>query len=163
MRRMLVTAVMGLMMTTSSALAADGETVPSLTAAATAAATSLAQKADVSAAPRVSAHYQPRPRPAMLPALYVSSALLQGYDVYSTLAVLKHGGVEVNPMMQLLTKRPAAFIGVKAGIATMGILSAERMWKRGNRIGAVAAMVGSNVFMGYVASHNAKVLGRLTK
>jgi hypothetical protein len=95
--------------------------------------------------------------------LYTTTALLQGYDAYSTLAVLKHGGVEANPVMKGLTKSPAAFIGLKAGMATLSIVSAERMWRRGNRVGAVATMVASNVFMGYVAAHNARVLDRVTR
>ncbi|MEQ1730574.1 MAG: hypothetical protein ABL982_19575, partial [Vicinamibacterales bacterium] len=37
-------------------------------------------------------------RPSLLPSLYVGSAVLQGYDAYSTLTVLKHGGDEANPL-----------------------------------------------------------------
>src|SRR5690349_19821482 len=119
MRRLIVTAVMGLMMTSSSVFAADAETTTQvLTPAVTAAATSLAQKLDLTAS-SVNVGFQGPRRPTLLPALYAGSALLQGYDAYSTLTVLKHGGVEANPMMKTLTKNPGVFIGLKAGVAAM--------------------------------------------
>jgi hypothetical protein len=163
MRRILGTAVMGLLMTTSSAFAADGENVQALAPAATAIATSLAPRTALIAVIKSPAQYQASRRPMLLPALYAGSALLQGYDAYSTLTVLKAGGMEANPMMKAITKSPVAFIGLKAGMATLSIMSAERMWKRGNRIGAVATMVASNLFMGYVAAHNARVVAQVTK
>ena len=157
MRRILVAAVMGLLMTTS-VFAADGENVQSLTPAISAAASVLVQKTELAAAPSPVAQFRAPRRPMLLPALYAGSALLQGYDAYSTLTVLKHGGVEANPMMKTLTKSPAAFIALKAGMATMSIVSAEKMWKRGNRIGAIATMAASNTFMALVARNNARVL-----
>src|SRR4051812_12579483 len=116
MRRMMLTAMMGLMLTAASVYAADTETAPGLTPAVTAVATSLAPRIEFTPTPKLPAQYHARPRPAVLPALYVGAALLQGYDAYSTLAVLQHGGAELNPMVQMLTKSPAAFIGLKAGM-----------------------------------------------
>lgn len=100
-------------------------------------------------------------RPSMLPALYAASAALQGYDAYSTLTALKNGGVEANPLMKTVVKNPAAFVALKAGVTATSIMAAEKMWKSGNRIGAVGVMVASNVMMGMVAAHNSKVLSTL--
>jgi hypothetical protein len=165
MRRLLVASFLGLLLTASASFAADDSTTgltmaPTVTAAA---ATSLVQRTDFVANVKRAQHSLEPRRPMALPALYAGSALLQGYDAYSTLTVLKHGGVEANPMMKSLTKSPVAFIGLKAGMATMSILAAERMWKRGNRVGAIATMAASNVFMAYVAANNARVLGQVTR
>jgi hypothetical protein len=102
-----------------------------------------------------------RGRPSMLPALYAASAALQGYDAYSTLTALKNGGVEANPLMKNVVKSPAAFVALKASVTATSIVAAEKMWKSGNRIGAVGVMVASNVMMGMVAAHNSKVLSTL--
>ena len=159
MRRILVGSLVGLLLTASSAFAADDDSAATLTPAIAAAASTLARP-DLTArnfAPRVSGPH----RPLMLPSLYASSALLQGYDAYSTLTTLKHGGVEANPLMRGITKSPAAFIGLKAGVTAMSIMAAERMWKDDNRLGAVLTMVASNGFMAFVAAHNAAVLDRV--
>lgn len=100
-------------------------------------------------------------RPAALPALYVASAALQGYDAYSTLTALKQGGLEANPLMKNIVKHPAAFVALKATVAATSIMAAERMWKNGNRLCAVGVMVASNVAMGFVAASNARVLATL--
>lgn len=102
-----------------------------------------------------------RNRPGMLPALYAASAALQGYDAYSTLTALKNGGVEANPIMKTVVKNPAAFVALKAGVTATSIMAAEKMWKSGNRVGAIGVMVASNVMMGMVAAHNSKVLSTL--
>ena len=159
MRRILVTALVGITLTASSTFAADENGATTLTPAVTAAATSLATRTDVAAAINLAPRLQQTRRPVTLPALYVGSALLQGYDAYSTLTVLKHGGTEANPLMKSVTKSPVAFIGLKAGVATMSIMAAEKMWKSHNRVGAVLTMVASNSFMAMVAAHNSRVLG----
>ena len=151
MRRTLVGSLVGLLLMTSSAFAADDNTTTAVTPAIAAAATSLA--ANITVAPRVA----PR-RPLMLPSLYAGSAFLQGYDAYSTLSALKNGGTEANPLMKSITKSPVAFIGLKAGVTMMSIMAAERMWKDNNRLGAVLTMAASNGFMAMVAAHNASVL-----
>jgi hypothetical protein len=97
----------------------------------------------------------------VLPALYGMSAALQGFDAYSTLSVLKHGGMEANPVMKGITKSPIAFIGLKAGVTAMSIVAAERMWKNNNRVGAIVTMVVTNGLMSAVAANNAKVLSRV--
>ena len=160
MRRTLVGSLVGLLLTTSSVFAADDDTTTTVTPAIAAAATTLARPdlaANITIAPRTAAPH----RPLVLPSLYAGSAFLQGYDAYSTLAALKHGGTEANPLMKGITKSPVAFIGLKAGVTTMSIMAAERMWKDNNRIGAVLTMVASNGFMAMVAAHNAAVLQRV--
>jgi hypothetical protein len=163
MRRVLATSLMGVMLTTSAAFAADQEAASTPAPTVSAAALALAQRPDLTAAFKMAQRSTEPRRPALLPALYVGSAALQGYDAYSTLTVLKHGGVEANPLMKSMTKSPAAFIGLKAGVATMSILAAERMWKRNNKLGAIATMVASNAFMAYVAANNARVLSQVKR
>lgn len=156
MRRFLVMTVLGLLVTTTSAWAADDEG-PALAPAVAAAAAGLAPIAVQLPAPRMPS----LTRPAALPALYVAAAGLQAYDAYSTLTVLKNGGVEANPLMKGITARPAMFVALKAGVAAASIMAAERMWKNHNRVGAIVTMVASNAFMAYVATNNARVLGQL--
>jgi hypothetical protein len=97
-------------------------------------------------------------RPAVLPALYAGSAILQGYDAYSTMSALKAGGREANPLMKTVVSNPLLFIGVKAAITTTSIMAAERMWRNHNRMGAVVVMAISNGVMAAVAAHNSSVL-----
>ena len=127
MRRTLVGSLVGLVLMTTSAFAADENSTTTVTPAIAAAVTTLARPelaATVSFAPRVAV---PR-RPLMLPTLYAGSALLQGYDAYSTLTALKNGGTEANPLMKGITRSPMAFIGLKAGVTMMSIMAAEKMW-----------------------------------
>lgn len=163
MVRIFAISLLGMLLSAPGFAAADENGAATLTPAAAVAASALAERPDLAAqmtfAPRAQAA-APR-RPLTLPALYVGSAVLQGYDAYSTLAVLKHGGVEANPMMKGVTKRPIAFIGLKAGVTAMSIMAAERMWKNNNRLGAVLTMVAANGMMAYVAAHNARVLAQV--
>jgi hypothetical protein len=99
----------------------------------------------------------------VLPSLYVASALLQGYDSYSTLSALKHGAREANPLMSGVTRYPAAFVGLKASVSVLAIMASEKMWKNHNRVGAVLTMTLSNGLMAAVAANNARVLGRVTR
>ena len=147
MRRTLVGSLVGLVLMTSSAFAADDNTATAVTPAMAAAATTLVRPdlaANLTVAPRIAA---PR-RPLVLPSLYAGSVFLQSYDAYSTL-------------MKGITKSPVAFIGLKAGVTMMSIMAAERMWKDDNRLGAVLTMVASNGFMAAVAAHNTGVLHRV--
>jgi hypothetical protein len=102
-------------------------------------------------------------RPAVLPALYVGSALLQAFDAYSTMKALSMGGHEANPLMKGAASNPMALIGIKAAMSAASIMTAERMWKNHNRVGAIATMAASNVFMGWVAMHNASVINGLQR
>lgn len=159
MRQVLIASLMGVLMTATGAMAADQS--DSSTAAAPSVAAALAPRFEAGASPTAARRSFEPSRPLALPALYGASALLQGYDAYSTLTVLKHGGVEANPVMKGLTKSPAAFIGLKAGVTMMSIMAAERMWKSRNRVGAIATMIISNGLMTAVAANNARVLSRV--
>ena len=100
-------------------------------------------------------------RPSALSALYVSSALLQVYDGYSTMQALRLGGVEANPMMKSAASNPMALFSVKAAVAAASIVSSERMWKSHHRTAAIVTMVVTNGFMAWVAVHNAHVVSGL--
>ena len=161
MRRLLAASLMGVLMTASATFAADQEGT-SVAPAAMASAVALAGSPEMTAARLDFARHYNRPsRPMILPALYGMAGLLQGYDAYSTLTVLKHGGVEANPIMKGLTKSPAAFIGLKAGVTMMSIMAAERLWRNHNRVGAIATMIATNGLMSVVAANNANVLSRV--
>lgn len=162
MRRILTATVLGFSLMTAPAFAADGTDAPPTgltirpeTVAAAAATAAPAAEADLASV------FARTRRPAALPSLYMASAALQGYDAYSTLTALKGGAVEANPVMKTVVKSPAAFIGVKAGVTVLSIMAAEKLWKNGNRLGAIGVMVASNVAMGVVAANNARVLATL--
>lgn len=100
-------------------------------------------------------------RPRILPLMYVSGVALQGYDAYSTFAVLGRGGVEANPLMKGAT-HPAVFVAVKGATSALTIAVAERLWRRqGRRKTAVALLVVTNGLLAISAAHNASVLHRL--
>ena len=67
---------------------------------------------------------------AMLKSLYASTVIMQGLDIHSTMSVLNSGGGEANPLMAGLVNNKAAFIGVKAAVATGTILAARQIGKR---------------------------------
>jgi hypothetical protein len=160
MVRILATSLLGMVLSAPVGFAADETGAATFAPAAAVAASTLAERADLTVPVSLGQAASAR-RPFTLPALYVGSAVLQGYDAYSTLSVLKHGGVEANPVVKGVTKNPAAFIGLKAGVTAMSIMAAERMWKNNNRMGAVLTMVATNGLMAYVAAHNARVLAQV--
>lgn len=95
---------------------------------------------------------------AALKSLYASTAIMQGLDVHSTMAVLKHGGGEANPLMGGLVKNKAAFIGVKAAVAAGTIMAARQIGKR-NRVAAIVTLVAINSAYAFVVGHNYRVAG----
>lgn len=95
---------------------------------------------------------------ATLKSLYASTAIMQGLDVHSTMAVLKHGGGEANPLMGGLVKNKAAFIGVKAAVAASTILAARQIGKR-NKVAAIVTLVAINSAYAFVVQHNYRVAG----
>jgi hypothetical protein len=100
-------------------------------------------------------------RPALLLPLYAGNIVLEGFDTYSTLAALQKRGVEQNPLVAGLAGSPATFIAVKGGLTVLSIVAAERLWKSGHRVGAVAAVALANGMMAAVAINNASTLRRL--
>jgi len=159
MRRLLIATLLGAALSTPAFAADVNDTQPAalvIAPATIAAASSTAANVDL--ATRSDWKYG---RPSMLPALYATSAALQGYDAYSTLTALKNGGREVNPLMKGITKSPVAFVAMKAGVTMASIMASERLWKNHHRFGAIGLMVASNLMMGVVAKHNAQVLSTL--
>src|SRR5687768_5692315 len=68
-------------------------------------------------------------RPKLLPALYLSYAALQAYDVVSTKQGLARGAREANPLMQGVVGNNGAFLAMKAVAVVGTIVAAERLWK----------------------------------
>ncbi len=110
----------------------------------------------------VRASYTPRDkRPLALPALYAAQAALQALDAHSTYAAIGRGGVEANPLMKGVVGNKGAMMAVKAGVAASSIWMAERMWKKGNRAGAIATMLVVNGITAAVVANNYKVASTL--
>ena len=99
-------------------------------------------------------------RPGALPPLYITLAILQGVDGYSTNRGVARGAVEANGVMAPFVGNPARFWAVKVAITALPIIVAERMWKK-NRAGAIMTLVATNTVSAIVAAHNARVLGQL--
>jgi hypothetical protein len=100
---------------------------------------------------------QPPRRPIVLPSLYAGFAFLEGFDVHSTITALNNHATEANPVMKSIARQTGPFLALKAGVTTVSIVSAERLWQQGHRTSAIAMMAALNIFMGYVAVHNAHV------
>lgn len=100
-------------------------------------------------------------RPLMLPVLYASQIALQALDAHSTYSAMNRGAVEANPLMKGVVKNKGAMMAVKAGVAAGTIYMAERMWKRGNRLGAIATMLVVNGVTAAVVANNYKVASGL--
>ena len=160
MRRLLVATLLGAALSTPAFAADATDTQPAalVVAPATIAAVANTTSASTDVATRTDWKYG---RPSMLPALYATSAALQGYDAYSTLTALKNGGREANPLMKGIVKSPAAFVAMKAGVTMASIMASEQLWKTHHRMGAIGLMVASNLMMGFVAKHTAQVLSTL--
>ena len=99
-------------------------------------------------------------RPTALPALYVSYAALQAFDVYSTKQALARGAREANPLMQGVVGNTGAWVAMKAGVGVATIMAAERLWKT-NKTAAIAVMVASTSVSAIVAARNARTLRQL--
>ena len=156
MHRFCVAAVMSLVVIWSSSVAADEETASTLMPAAITPAASAAQRVNVESAMTV-AERPPR-RPIVLPGLYAGFITLQALDTSYTLRSLPLGAREVNPLMSGVTKYPAAFVALKAGLTIGAIMNAERLWKDDHRVAAIVLMAASNGLMAVVVSRNASTL-----
>jgi len=84
---------------------------------------------------------------------YGSTALLQILDFKSTMAVIKQGGYEANPLLKGVVGHPALFMGVKAAVAAASIYSASKL-ARHNKVAAIATMVAMNSAYAMVVEHN---------
>jgi hypothetical protein len=100
-------------------------------------------------------------RPLVLPALYAMQAGLQAMDVRSTFTAISLGAHEANPIMKPLAKNQATMMAVKAGVAASTILVSEKMWRGGNKMGAIVSMVAANAVTAMVVAHNYQVVNQL--
>jgi Domain of unknown function (DUF5658) len=100
-------------------------------------------------------------RPTLLPALYVAQGALQAMDAHSTYSAIGRGAHEANPLMQGVVRNKSAMLAVKAGVAASTIWMAESMWRRGNRMGAIATMIAANAVTAVVVAHNYQLANRL--
>lgn len=98
-------------------------------------------------------------RPAALPALYVSLAALQAWDVHTTSAALKTGAREANPVAAPFAGSSAKVIALKAASTAGTVFFAERLWKQ-NKVAAVVVMAAINAGTAAVAMNNARIARR---
>ena len=155
MHRFCVAAVLGLLVIVSSSVAAE-ETSTTLMPATITAAASASQRVGFESA--VSVAERPPRRPIVLPGLYAGFITLQALDTSYTLRSLPLLAREVNPLMKGVTRYPAAFVALKAGLTIGAIMNAERLWKDDHRVAAVVLMAASNGLMAVVVSRNASIL-----
>jgi hypothetical protein len=100
-------------------------------------------------------------RPLLLPAMYAAQVALQALDAHSTYSAINKGAHEANPLMKGVVGNRGAMMAVKAGVAASTIFLAEKMWKRGNRAGAIATMLIVNSVTAAVVANNYKVASTL--
>lgn len=150
------------------AAAPDGDAVPLLASAATLRLPSGTQMASMVVAhddeqaivPTV--YPRPRdPRRAVLSSLDLATGVVQGYDGFLTLRVVRAGGIETNPLVKPVVGSQGAMMAVKVAAAVSTVIGVESLWRRDHRVGAIVASVIANSAMAMVAHHNAKVLARL--
>jgi hypothetical protein len=149
MFRVAVVTVAVILLTTVSAHAADATTNSQTQSGTLSAAIARAAKAS----PDLPAWAADRPerRPALLPALYGSYAVLQALDVYSTRRAMAAGAREANPLMRAGGSTGAIAVKAAAGAAT--VFFAEHAWKK-NRVGAMVLMTALNGMTAAVVAHN---------
>ena len=97
----------------------------------------------------------------MLSSLDLATGVVQGYDGFLTLRVLRVGGVETNPLVKPVASNQGAMMALKAAAAVSTVIGVESLWKHDHRIGAIVASIAANGAMAMVAHHNAKVLAML--
>lgn len=96
-------------------------------------------------------------RPPGLLALYAGFATLQALDAYSTLAAVRAGHREANPLVAPFSRQPAAMFALKAATTTVTILAVEKLRRR-NRGAAVGLMIAANLAYGAIVAHNYRSL-----
>ena len=133
-------AVLGLLLMTAPAWAADGDaTVPEVRTL-------------------VFSPVLPTGRGPVLPMLYSTLVGLQAYDGWSTVNAVRRGASEANPALSGVAPNSGAMWAVKTGATVASIYAAERLWRQHRRVEAVATMVAVNGLMAVVATHNASVM-----
>ena len=157
MFRTVTAAVVAALVTVTPAFAADRPAAD--TAATTANADAAATVYFDSSLPAVK--FGAETRGAVLPSLYVSLAGLNALDAYTTSKGLALGAAEGNPLMRGVASSPAMLWAVKGGVTAGSVFLAERMWRKNNKVGAIAVMAVSNGMMAVVAARNASVIRTL--
>ena len=97
-------------------------------------------------------------RPGMLVSLYVTAGALQVMDLYTTSRGLKAGARETNPLIG--NGNAGTTIALKATTTAVGIVVAERMWKK-NKVGALITMLAANAVTAAVVANNYRVIRAL--
>ena len=92
----------------------------------------------------------------ILPALYVSTAVVQALDAHSTLVAIQGGGAETNPLMAGLANHPVALVATKATVGCATILLARKLARR-NRTAAILTLVAVNAAVAVVAARNYRI------
>jgi hypothetical protein len=156
MFRTVTAAVVAALVTVTPALAADRAAAND--AAATATADARPVYFDSSLPP---VKFGAETRGAVLPGLYVSLAGLNALDAYTTSKGLELGAAEANPLMRGVANNRAMLWAVKGGVTAGSVILAERMWRKNNKVGAIAVMAVSNGMMAVVAARNASVIRTL--
>jgi hypothetical protein len=90
-------------------------------------------------------------RPALLPALYGTYAVLQGMDLVSTRKALSAGAREGNPVMG--SGNLGTTIALKAATGAATVYFVEKTWKK-HRVGAIVLMAAINGASAAVVAHN---------
>ena len=101
------------------------------------------------------------PRRAVLSSLHLATGVVQGYDGFLTLKVLRAGGIETNPLIKPVAGNKGAMMAVKAAAAVSTVIGAESLWRNDHKVGAIVASILANGAMVMVARHNSKVLATL--
>ncbi len=101
------------------------------------------------------------PRRAILSSLHLATGVVQGYDGFLTLRVLRAGGIETNPLIKPMATNKGAMMAVKMAAAVSTVIGAESLWRNDHKVGAIVASIVANSAMAMVAHHNAKVLATL--
>lgn len=98
-----------------------------------------------------------KPRSKPLTTLYASYGVLQGLDLYSTIAARQHGAREVNPVMNAGYAQASLVKGLTAAVTVAAVKNIEKR----SRKAAVITMVAVNVATAAVVAHNIRNVHRL--
>lgn len=79
-------------------------------------------------------------RPSALPPLYVTLAVLNALDIYSTNRALSAGGRELNPVMAATNGHLGAALAIKGATTASSIFLSEKL-RKNHRLAAVITMV----------------------
>jgi len=93
--------------------------------------------------------------------MYSVFAGLQVLDFASTMAVVRRGGSESNPLMQPFVSHAPLFLSVKAALTALTIVAGERMAKSGDTKTALVMTAVLNCAYAFVVARNFQQLSTL--